>query len=299
MAGKFDHLLNPITSISENATPSSSKKLIAPQLSDEEVLALVERFDALPEEQKQQLLLGRGTAKEAFQIPDSEYILKKNRYKGDIGEVFKDYVTHKQAAKHLPVEMPILVTRPNKDPVLLQKKLQTLVHAKSAVGGETPSEIKEKLIKGSEDLANKAWNNEFLSHVDIYPDNVGMDTDGKIKVIDVGPFEGRWATDKFYKNEKGYSKNDLLHKARAAAAEKLSGKNFLNPKIYRSIPLIGPAIGAGIAAMSGDANAASGLPVLGEAESLGPEQGSEDWEIENPQASPAARRAALQKLLNK
>lgn len=67
----------------------------------------------------------------------------------------------------------------------------------------------------------------------------------------------------------------------------------------KAIPLIGPAIGAGLAAMSGDANATSALPILGEAESLGPEKGSADWEIENPQRNPAARRAALQSILKK
>lgn len=67
----------------------------------------------------------------------------------------------------------------------------------------------------------------------------------------------------------------------------------------KMVPLIGPAIGAGLATMSGEANAASALPILGEADSLGPEQGSEDWEIENPQKNPAARRAALESLLKK
>ena len=68
---------------------------------------------------------------------------------------------------------------------------------------------------------------------------------------------------------------------------------------FKSIPLIGPAIGAGIAAMSGEANAASGLPILGESESLGPEKGSEDYSIENPQANPELRRKALESLLKK
>jgi hypothetical protein len=68
---------------------------------------------------------------------------------------------------------------------------------------------------------------------------------------------------------------------------------------FKSIPLIGPAIGAGIAAMSGEANAASAMPILGEADSLGPEKGSEDYAIENPQASPELRRKALESLLRK
>lgn len=66
-------------------------------------------------------------------------------------------------------------------------------------------------------------------------------------------------------------------------------------RVLKSVPLVGPAIGAGIAALSGEANAASALPILGEADSLGPSV--EDAAIENPQANPELRKAALQKLL--
>jgi len=69
--------------------------------------------------------------------------------------------------------------------------------------------------------------------------------------------------------------------------------------LLSKLPLIGPTIGAGIAAMSGEANAASAVPILGESESLGPEKGSEDYSIENPQASPEIRRKALESLLRK
>jgi len=41
------------------------------------------------------------------------------------------------------------------------------------------------------------------------------------------------------------------------------------------------------------------VPILSEAESLGPEKGSEDYAIENPQANPAARRKALESILKK
>jgi hypothetical protein len=67
----------------------------------------------------------------------------------------------------------------------------------------------------------------------------------------------------------------------------------------KMVPLIGTALGAGIAAMSGEANAASAMPILGEADSLGPEKGSEDYAIENPQANPELRRKALESLLKK
>jgi hypothetical protein len=80
---------------------------------------------------------------------------------------------------------------------------------------------------------------------------------------------------------------------------KIADKVKKNKKIASAIPLIGPAIGAGLAAMSGEANAASAIPILGEADSLGPEQGSEDYAIENPQANQELRRKALESLLKK
>ena len=70
------------------------------------------------------------------------------------------------------------------------------------------------------------------------------------------------------------------------------GKGLLS-----KLPIVGTALGAGLAALSGEANASSAIPILNEAESLGPESGSEDYEIENPQRNPEARKAALQKLL--
>lgn len=74
-------------------------------------------------------------------------------------------------------------------------------------------------------------------------------------------------------------------------------KSYLKSGTFKALPFVGPALGAAAAMSSGDASAA--IPVLSEAESLGPEKGSEDYEIENPQANPELRRAALQKLMGK
>lgn len=77
-------------------------------------------------------------------------------------------------------------------------------------------------------------------------------------------------------------------------------KSYLKIGAFKALPIIGPAIGAGIAAMSGDANAASGLPILGEAENLGPQKGSIDDMIENPKSGMTSeqRKKALEMLLN-
>lgn len=53
------------------------------------------------------------------------------------------------------------------------------------------------------------------------------------------------------------------------------GKGLLS-----KLPIIGPLVGLATAAYTKDSSAA--IPFLSEADSLGPEEGSEDWEIENP-----------------
>lgn len=74
-------------------------------------------------------------------------------------------------------------------------------------------------------------------------------------------------------------------------------KSYLKSGTFKALPIVGPAIGAAAALSSEDASAA--IPVLSEAEALGPVKGMEDYEIENPQANPELRKAALQKLLGK
>lgn len=76
-------------------------------------------------------------------------------------------------------------------------------------------------------------------------------------------------------------------------------KSYLKSGTFKALPIIGTGLGAGLALLSGEANAASALPILGEAGDLGPQKGSVDYEIENPQANPEARRKALESLLKK
>ena len=76
-------------------------------------------------------------------------------------------------------------------------------------------------------------------------------------------------------------------------------KSMMKNGTFKAIPIIGPAIGAGLATMAGEANAAtSGLPILGEAESAGPVKGTPEYDIENPNLSYEARKQALERLRN-
>jgi len=85
---------------------------------------------------------------------------------------------------------------------------------------------------------------------------------------------------------------EAIEWANKTRVENMRLRNSRMPKM-RAAGIIGALMGLA----SGDVTAA--IPGLSEAESLGPEQGSEDYEIENPQRNPAARRAALESLLKK
>lgn len=83
---------------------------------------------------------------------------------------------------------------------------------------------------------------------------------------------------------------EAIEWANKTRAENMRMRNSRMPKL-KAAGIIGALLGLS----SGDVTAA--IPGLSEAEALGPEQGSEDYEIENPQRNPAARRAALEKIL--
>jgi hypothetical protein len=84
-------------------------------------------------------------------------------------------------------------------------------------------------------------------------------------------------------------------------------KNLIKGNNFKSVPVIGPALGAAIAAASGDSNAASGLPILGEAEDIAIDQFSPQEEADREAASQLSsgeplntrRMLALKNILNK
>ena len=110
-------------------------------------------------------------------------------------------------------------------------------------------------------------------------------------------------------NLKGAEKAKVLDEINNSKKIIEEANNYLKPSnkiknnvvkfVKKSNIPIAASIAALVAGLSGDANAASALPILGEADSLGPEQGSEDWEIENPQDNPELRRKALEAILKK
>jgi hypothetical protein len=93
-------------------------------------------------------------------------------------------------------------------------------------------------------------------------------------------------------NERAALRNSIREKQKLLENIVKSGKSGI-----KAAGIGGLAVGLGSLLSSGDASAA--IPVLSEAEALGPQKGMEDYEIENPQASPELRKAALQRLLGK
>jgi hypothetical protein len=263
------------------------------KLSDAEIFKIIEEFNGLSDNDRASRILSTsGGSKDVYNVPGYDYVLKapkKGHSEAHIKQV-EDYLIQKQLSKHLPVEKQILVTQPNDPALLLQKKMKQFENA----GDDADWDGIDKQIKdGYKTLKSEAVSKNINPNtLDLDYPNFAFDENNTPKIIDSGKF--RFSGD-ISNWEQMENKNKALRKARETIVEKLASPNGKS-RIYRSIPIIGPAIGVGLAAMSGEANAASSLPILNEADSLGPEQGSEDWEIENPQQNPELRRQALQKL---
>ncbi len=287
-----------------------------PEYTNEELLQMLEEFKALSEEDKQLRRIGSGVDKVAYDIPGKDLVLKipnterpYNKYGLDT-----DYINSKLMNKSIPVETPVLIKQPagfGEYDVLIQRKLKPVDETTTpktefydSLYDKFPNDkearaaalaAEKQRIKNIPDQKAvmeylKTFDKVGLNDADLHTQNIGLDKQGVAKALDVAPF--------YYDR---VDNSDILNSGLKRAREVFSDKMdaLTKPRIYRSIPLIGTAIGAGLAAMSGEANAASALPILGEADSLGPEQGMEDYEIENPQATPELRRKALERLLKK
>lgn len=253
---------------------------MANKLSDEEIFRMIEEFEALSPEDRKSHLLGKGRGKLAYNTSNPDYVLKKVRMGGvpedlyDSHSMIGEYLDSKKIKKDLPGETPILVTKPSghvsgHNAYHIQRKLSPL--------DDSGLEQMEQLIEQGKDKYG-------YSNLDLHRYNFGKDPEGNLKVFDFDNAD-------LSKADPGFDKT------RRQAIQKIAGNANKVPRIYRSIPLIGPAIAGAAAIATQDANAA--IPLLNEAENLGPEPGSEDWEIENPQRNPQLRQQALQRLLKK
>lgn len=79
-----------------------------------------------------------------------------------------------------------------------------------------------------------------------------------------------------------------------SSASKLGKLSKLGKKGLKLIPLLGPMVGLGMSAMSGEVSAQD-IPILGEASDLGPEEGSLEHKLESGTITPEERFKLLRK----
>ena len=278
--------------------------------SDQEILDIIKEFESLNDDQKLARKIGSGSDALVYDVPDKDMVLKvpnhENAY--NLDSLSNTYLYSKQLGKVSPVEQPILVKRPNSNDVLLQNKAN-IIERQDVPTDEFynnafnhPKDIREKLLLNEKNrLKNLPENKEYYNYLkdldskgivegDIHDKNLSFDPDTKkYSNIDVGKF--------YYSDEADPSgiKNQALHKARESFSDAMD--KITKTRIYRSIPILGTAMGVGAALHSGDASAA--IPFLDQADSLGPEKGSLDSIIENPSLSYEARKQALEKIRGK
>jgi uncharacterized FlaG/YvyC family protein len=292
-----DEIVNSIPESSITSKDFSKINKSIKEIPEEEIWDIYNKFTQMLPEERAKYGLGSGAYKDVYQLPNTDLVIKTTPAQKDLNVLEKDYLSHKitnKLGKRNDIETPMLVKSPDKEAILMQRRLVTpddILKFKNAAGDSGVTKINPEFF-------NKAYFGEGLKDEidnlikgytptsmpeDVHAGNVGIDPiTNKMKIFDtLGSVDAM----------------DVVEKQTPRFSNILN--NLKKPTIYRSIPLIGPAIGAGVAAMSGEANAASAMPILGEADSLGPEKGSEDYAIENPQASPELRRKALESLLKK
>lgn len=298
------------------------------KLTDEQILKIIAEFEALNDLDKSKRLVGQGVDKLVYDIPGQDMVMKIPNHTREYGNTSleNDYIYSKQLNRHIPVETPILVKRPNSTDVLLQKKLNMINDPESPTDeffesltgtyDDKKSAIRAERKRLDSLPGNIAYNdylkkfdNAGLEDGDIHRGNVALDNTGKAKAMDVSKF---WFGDHAPEGIDVRAKNDALQKMRDAFSDNMD--KLTKTRIFRGIAGALPLAGTAVALSSGNANAAieelpSELPIVGQAyDAIKPETaGSEDDDKQmiaernasvNYKQSPAhqARLSALKKL---
>lgn len=267
-----------------NKFSNIKRKISQDELSDDQINAFIKEFEELDESSKQSRRLGAGADAIAYDIPDSNYVLKSpNTEKPyNLSSLENNYLYSKQLGQHAPVEQPILIKRPESNDLLIQRKINTLDNIpesptdefyESAYDNNPTPEARKNAIKLERKRIdslpeNKAYS-DYLKQLDnvgilegdIHRGNVGIDSAGNTKTFDAGKF---WLDEDLAKTK---MKNEGLSKMRDTFSDNM-GK-LKSQKIFRSI--LGPVAGLGITAamMPDSASASDFIPGLDQAESLG------------------------------
>jgi hypothetical protein len=192
-------------------------------------------------------------------------------------------------------------------------------NVKSATGKEVAG-----YLSGNEGVASGwRYKGESRGKPDFVAIEDAKDEAGKLRALVAGGHELKHSEDRMIRphfksikeaGERGhhygsgtYEAEDLIKKVRdlpddekviKEIVKRSKGLDTPSFRVLRSAPYIGTALAGAAALSSPDASAAAAdLAIPGGLESLGPSE--EDTAIENPQANPAARRAALEKLMRR
>jgi hypothetical protein len=235
-----------------------------PEYSDEELLQMLQEFQALSDEDKATRRLGAGVDKLVYDIPNKDLVLKLpnterpyNKYGLDT-----DYLYSKLMNKSIPVETPVLLKQPVGTGIpdaLIQRKLRMpdektgpdsafyeelySKYPNDKIAREEALKLEKQRIKEIPDqkaILNyfKQFDKAGLNDADLHTQNIALDKDNIAKAIDVAPF--------YYDRIDTADKlNSGLARTRDTFFDKMD--NLAKPKIYRSVaPMLlkGAAAGA-------------------------------------------------------
>jgi hypothetical protein len=108
-----------------------SKRISKEELSDEQIQEILEEFTNLSEEERGARLLGEGAYKRAYNIPNTNFVLKKPIGDNEISvdDMAREYAINKRLRDKIDLELPILVAKKTDagiEPYHIQRKVTPL-----------------------------------------------------------------------------------------------------------------------------------------------------------------------------
>lgn len=223
-------------------------------LSNEEILQLVNDFYNLSDEDRAGKQLGAGFFKKAYDLNDN-YVIKEPHVENpdSLDSMVREYISSKQLDKHIPVEKPMIVTREGKTPVMIQRKLQ------AELNNQLPEDIKHKASSDVEKFKKILADKKILVRsADLHEGNIGYDAAGNPKVLDAGPF--RFDASKV---DNILDSDMAIGRPRMRAVKKILAAN--KSRVYRSVlPLLTGGAGLALSAAAEASDSPEAGDVLGQ-----------------------------------
>jgi hypothetical protein len=143
-----------------------SKRISKEELSDEQIQEILDEFTNLSEEEREARLLGEGAYKKAYNIPNTNFVLKKPvGTEAAINDMAREYAINKRLRDKIDLELPILVAQKTDagiEPYHIQRKVTPLENqVKENIGSLVKSpEFQSQMNKLNElkSEGEKLWN---------------------------------------------------------------------------------------------------------------------------------------------